>query len=38
MSHPSPGAGAGRAETPLPTETIESVRTDVATVEDRVSR
>jgi hypothetical protein len=38
MNHPSPGAGAGRAETPLPTETIASVTTDVASVKDRVSR
>jgi hypothetical protein len=48
MSHPAPGTGAvlgllgrtdvRRAAPPLPTGTVESVRTDVATVRERVSR
>jgi|tagenome__1003787_1003787.scaffolds.fasta_scaffold16790459_2 hypothetical protein len=38
MAQPSPGTGSTWAEIPLPTETIESVRTDVATVKERVQR
>jgi hypothetical protein len=38
MAQPSPGTGSTLAENPPPTGTIASVRTDVATVEERVRR